>query len=523
MFVLYAMVQKYFLKKSGKIYVCFVDFQKAFDRVDRTMLWGVLRKNGIGGKMLKILQSMYLNVKACVRESEKLTDFFDCPLGVRQGCVLSPTLFSFLINELALEVNQNAAYGIQLSPDIVQILILLFADDVTLSSYCAFGLQKQINCLKSFADHFGMTVNLKKTKIIVFRKGGFLAANEVWHYGGENIEVVNSYKYLGLHFTTKLSLTSSVTELAAKAKMRTIQILRCLWKLGNVQREVFFRMFDAQVAPVLMYGAEIWGFQQYGSLEKTHLFACKRLLNVGLNTPNKMIYGDLGRYPMHITAAVRCIKYWLRVICLPDERLPKKAYNMLYYLESLGKKSWAFYVKELLFRNGFREVWLQHGVGRTNVFISEFRQRLIDQFSQDWSSAVTSSERYEFYASFKRCLGAEVYFDVPQLRCFRDALIKFRLGISPIRAHKLRYRKDVLPRHLVCPLCKSAEEDEKHVLFHCRAYDDLRRDVIVLSPAAENNYVSVLKVMSVQDAETTIQLSRFLYRVYQKRTESSDE
>ena len=47
-----------------------------------------------------------------------------------------------------------------------------------------------------------MTVNMSKTKMIMFRKGGSLAANEVWRYGDEEVEVVNSYKYLGLYFTT---------------------------------------------------------------------------------------------------------------------------------------------------------------------------------------------------------------------------------------------------------------------------------------------------------------------------------
>ena len=116
--------------------------------------------------------------------------------------MLSPTLFSFLINELALDIAQNGMYGVQLAPDVVQILIMLFADDVLLTSYCVAGLQRQIDVLKHFADNFSMTVNMSKTKIIVFRKGGFFAANEVWRYGDEEVEVVNSYKYLGLYFTT---------------------------------------------------------------------------------------------------------------------------------------------------------------------------------------------------------------------------------------------------------------------------------------------------------------------------------
>ena len=117
-------------------------------------------------------------------------------------------------------------YGVQLTPDIIQILIMLFADDVILTSYRVKGLQIQINLLKQYAQNFSMTVNMHKTKIIVFRKGGFLGANEIWRYGNEVIEVVNCYKYVGLHFTTKLSLTQTVNEFATKAKSRTAQILR---------------------------------------------------------------------------------------------------------------------------------------------------------------------------------------------------------------------------------------------------------------------------------------------------------
>ena len=101
--------------------------------------------------------------------------------------------------------------------------------------------------------------------------------------------------------------------------------------------------------------------------------ACKRFLNVSVQTPNKMIYGDLGRYPMFITSAVRCVKYWLRITNLPDERLHQKAYNMLLYLQDLGKKTWTYHVKELLCRNGFGDVWLQQNVGHLNRFVSVFR------------------------------------------------------------------------------------------------------------------------------------------------------
>ena len=69
---------------------------------------------------------------------------------------------------------------------------------------------------------------------------------------------------------------------------------------------------------------------------------------------------------------------------------------MLLYLQDLGKKTWAYYVKELLCRNGFGDVWLQQNVGHLNGFVSVFKQRLLDQFLQDWSASITQKNALNF-------------------------------------------------------------------------------------------------------------------------------
>ena len=502
-FVLYVIVQRYLTKKSGKVYVCFVGFKKAIDTINRSILWNVLRRAGVGGETLKILQSMYKIVKSCVRCPESLTDFFDCPRGVRQGCVLSPTLFSFFINELALDVAKNGLYGVQRTPDIIQILIMLFADDVILTSYCVKGFQIQINPLKRYADNFSMTVNMYTTKIIVFRKGGFLGANEIWRYGNEVIEVVNCFKYLGLHFTTKLSLTQTVNELATKAKARIAQVLKCLWRLGSVHSEVFFKICDAQILPVLMYGSEIWGYQRFDAIEKAHLFACKRLLNVGFHTPNAMVLGDLARFPIFILTAVRCIKFWLRILRLPEERLTQKANNMLIHLQENGKKTWTFHVMQLICTNGFGEVWFQQGVGDAGAFLRCYRQILVDQYMQGWATDIETKERFEFYSSFKRILQSEKYIDYQQKRCFRDSYVQFRPGISRIRVHRMRYRKDVVPSQLLCPVCKNEIEDESHVIFRCNAYERFRKEVNIIASTSttQDTFNALSRAMAADDEE----------------------
>ena len=192
---------------------------------------------------------------------------------------------------------------------------------------------------------------------------------------------------------------------------------------------------------------------------------------------------------------------------------------MLLYLQDLGKKTWAYHVKELLCRNGFGDVWLQQNVGHLNRFVSVFKQRLLDQFQQDWSASITSKERFEFYSIFKQSIQTEKYIDILQLRCFREAYIKFRFGISPILVHRLRYRNDIIPRDLLCPVCKDEIEDESHVLFSCKAYEDFRKDVSWFNGSHTAVVVDVSHVMSADNERSIWEVSRFLYKVLQRRND----
>ena len=87
-------------QKPQKLYTCFVDFKKAFDTVPRGVLWEVLKKAGVGPRMLNALQSMYKIDKACLRTTNGLTHPFSCTIGVKQGCPLSPNLFGLFLDGL---------------------------------------------------------------------------------------------------------------------------------------------------------------------------------------------------------------------------------------------------------------------------------------------------------------------------------------------------------------------------------------------------------------------------------------
>ena len=185
LFTIVAIIQKQ-LFYHRKLFVAFVDFRKAFDSVVRKNLRRILRKNGVNGKMFRAITSMYNVVKAKVRAGGDLTESFMCPSGLKQGEVCSPLLFSLFINELATEIVQRGRHGIQLIPDLIEILMS--------DSVC--GLQNQLNILYETANRLGLVVNLDKSNIVVFRNGGHIAWNEKWFYGQSLISVVNAYKYL---------------------------------------------------------------------------------------------------------------------------------------------------------------------------------------------------------------------------------------------------------------------------------------------------------------------------------------
>ena len=153
-------------------------------------------------------------------------------------------------------------------------------------------------------------------------------------------------------------------------------------------------------------------------------------------------------------------------------------------------------------------------MGDVGVFLRCFRQRLVEQYTHYWAAEIETKERYEFYSSFKCIFQSEKYINYQQKRCFRDSYIQFRFGISPIHVHRMRYQKDVVPRQLLCPFYKNEIEDESHVLFRCSAYNRFRIDVNMITSTVQNTSSALSRVMAADDEESIIQLSRFLYRVF---------
>ena len=187
-----------------------------------------------------------------------------------------------------------------------------------------------------------------------------------------------------------------------------------LWLPVNLY---FFTLFDRKIpVVVLLYGSEIWGFSKREATELVHRYACKRYMCVRLQSSNVAVLGDCGKFPMWIEAAKRCVKYWLRILCMDDSRFVGICYNMLKVLDDYGQTIWVSTVKCLLQANGFGYVWTNQSVLNQHSFISVFIQRLKDQFIQTWSSDIADNFKLILCKDFKTNFEHENYLQCLQIR-----------------------------------------------------------------------------------------------------------
>ena len=137
---------------------------------------------------------------------------------------------------------------------------------------------------------------------------------------------------------------------------------------------MLFKLFDAQIVPTLLYGAEIWGYRKYEQIERVHRFACNCVLHVCNKTPHDVIYEELGRYTLFICATIRFILFGLRLLGLADNLYSKKAHTMLLVMQNRGSTTCVSHVKSVLCDNGFEQVKL-FGCGNDTFFFKELKER----------------------------------------------------------------------------------------------------------------------------------------------------
>ena len=122
---------------------------------------------------------------------------------------------------------------------------------------------------------------------------------------------------------------------------------------------------------------------------------------------------------------------------------------------------------------------MNNGVEHVKWFLRIFKQRLTDCWLQEWRGRIFESTRYTFYKQFKFDVCLESYLEKGLHSKMRICLTRFRLGISILKTHIYRYKPNVNPNDLLCPLCNDGVDDELHFFYDCIVNENLRRTFLV--------------------------------------------
>ena len=239
---------------------------------------------------------MYCEVKTRVRYGGETSNTFNSFLGVRQSESLSPLLFSMYVNDMREMLHESGSEGITV--DDLKLCLLLYADDSVLIAESRLDLQNSLDSVHDYCQRWKLCVNILKTKIVVFRKGGRLSIDDIWFYGDSILEVVEHLSYSGIMFSSTGKFSGTQQDLADMGLRALFSIQGIAYELIDLKPEQLCMLFDRLVLPVSLYSCELWGFHTAVTVERVHLKFCEWVLKVSKSTTNEMVYGELGRCPL---------------------------------------------------------------------------------------------------------------------------------------------------------------------------------------------------------------------------------
>eukprot|EP00732_Lithocolla_globosa_P000949 Lithocolla_globosa_v1_NODE_382_length_4223_cov_41.541747.p1 type:complete len:1269 gc:universal NODE_382_length_4223_cov_41.541747:343-4149(+) len=526
------------LGKGKKSFTCFVDFRKAFDSVYRDGLWIRLWRSGVKDKIWRTLRSIYDKTSAVLNINGEMTTEIKCNVGIRQGCPLSPLLFSIFINQL-IEDLKDLKIGINIDDKSNDTLsCLLFADDVVLLAETAEELQILISKVNDYCCLWKMAVNVKKTKIVIFGQTiedeNLSFSLDIKEKNSPKIQIVDRYKYLGIIFTNDLSWKPMINFIKDSSRRKTFALMTFAIRNDLRSAALLEFLFRTTIRPALEYGVSLWGFAEHPELESIQLMFGRFILGVSQSTANHAVRGELGWFNLHSRRQELILRNYHRVSDFKPSRLLSRIITLSD--KPNRRPSWTKKVNNML--KSITKNCQETPNSPKGISVEQFLN-LDSQSAKIWAkSAIQCIHRNQWfnqikimsslstYIMIKRELKFESYLRTPHLTSNQKSQItKMRLGDNNLRICTGR-RKYQYEEHddRLCTLCENNEvESESHFLLHCPFYSDERNFLIEKFFDTKPNESDLLRLMLLDSSflcsEQIMEVCPSIYIYLKKTTE----
>lgn len=277
----------------------FWDLQKAFDKVPRPAMWATLSRFGCPEHFVSLIRSLHDGMEGRVCYQGSLSDPFPITGGLKQGCVLAPTLFSLYLAAMLNEIPPEAP-GVDLrsrfdggvfnlarlrsakKTTACRVRELQYADDNATINQSIADLQQTANYYSEAYQRFGMQVNVNKTKILIQPTPGEAAPDITITIDGKPLEVVEHFPYLGSILSNDASCVKDLENRLNAAHTAYGRLSHRVFNNHSLSIKTKVMVFRAVVLSTLLYGCETWTLyrRDIKLLERFQQTKLRRMLRV---------------------------------------------------------------------------------------------------------------------------------------------------------------------------------------------------------------------------------------------------
>lgn len=476
-FILNSIIQIQINKPRSKLYTLFVDFSSAFPSICHEKLWEHLFKLELNSKCIRTLKNFYEKATVSIKVSDDTTDPVEVTRGLLQGEVTSPLLFSLFINDMENFFIDRGCRGLSISST-KEIAILAYADDLVLLADTPSEMNLKLKILKEYCDNKGLTVNLGKTKVVIFKKGNKkLKTAPKFMYGEETIEIVNSYEYLGIPFANTCTFMKAAEKITGTAKLASGSVNKIIDTTKSDCWKTIDTLFNSLVKSILIYALSIWGPRYVEMIERVQLGFFKHLLRLTPNTPNYALRIEIGKISLQLEIFKAAVEWINKILKMEESRYPRICFEKLRNIkESKGKYNWVSQIKEMFNKCNMGYIWeepdLCSMVIDKDAIINTYKNYLMETDKK----RLEECKSLQIFPYLSLVEGTQLYLKTRLPLFHKRLMAQLRLiGSFFPRIMNNKIKHSFRIEEKICPVCyQLVEEDLIHLLIKCPAYEKMR-------------------------------------------------
>ena len=314
-----------------------------------------------------------------------------------------------------------------------------------------------------------MEVNIKQTNIVHFRKNNIKRTEFNFHLGDQQIDVCETYKYLGIVtvLNEHLDYTETANDLSASAGRAFSSLIVNLNNKLDLLYSSYTKVYENKLVPIMDYSSSVWGAKCYPKTDTLHNKIIRFYLGANKCTSNAVIQRDMGWTPPLVRRQLSCLRLWNRLLKMSENRLTRRIFIWDY---TKCRNNWCHEVRNILKSIDCGDKYLSalNNIQNAIISIDAANDKLMLKYKHKWGNDVASQTKYKHkwandvasqtkmdnYKIMKHEFGAEEYVKFVMSKKLRSTLVQLRAGCLPIEIELGRYLQ--IPRNeRLCKQCSS--------------------------------------------------------------------